>query len=367
MLVLLIVFALACFIQLLYFLFVFRKLSFFRDKNPSKGSLPPVSVIICARNEIENLRDNLSLVLKQNYPEFEVVVVNDCSYDESLDFLKELKTSYSHLKIVDIPEHDRYKHGKKFAVTLGIKAASHEYLLFTDADCRPESDQWIRHMQSSFNEDKSIVLGFSPYIKHFSFLNAIIRYETFITGFQYLSFALAGKPYMGVGRNMAYRKELFFANKGFAAHMHIQSGDDDLFVNHVATSRNTAVQLHPDSFVNSIPKYTWMSYFEQKHRHLSTGRHYKKRDKFNLVTLSVTGLLFYLSLILLLAWKVHVPVVLGIFTSRLLIQGFFYYFGMKRLKTFDLWFYFPILDFLYNLMQPFMGFINLFKKNIRWK
>src|SRR5690606_19848156 len=185
------------------------------------------SVIISARNESGNLQKNLYTILNQSYKNFEVIVVNDCSYDDSEDILKNIKSEFpDRLKIVNLLEDDRYRRGKMFALTMGIKAAQYEHLLFTDADCVPDSSQWINQMQSSFQQ-KEIVLGYSPYIRHKGLLNAIIRFETFYTALQYFSFALKGYTYMGVGRNLAYTKTLFFKHKGFASHMHILSGDDD--------------------------------------------------------------------------------------------------------------------------------------------
>ena len=215
----------------------------------------PVSVIISARNEANNLTENLPLILEQNYPDFEVIVVNDCSLDDSENVLKEFQLKYPHLKMVTVTEHDRFKTGKKFALTMGIKAAKNEHLLFTDADCQPASADWIsRMMASNFSGSTEIVLGYSPYYRTSGFLNSFIRFETLKTAINYLSAALAGNAYMGIGRNLAYTKTLFFKNKGFASHMHVLSGDDDLFVNQNATADNTAIEIHPDAFTFSDAK-----------------------------------------------------------------------------------------------------------------
>ena len=183
---------------LLYKKFAFTPVSgFYAEKQE------PVSVIVCARNESENLQRFLPSLFQQDYPQFEVVVVNDCSYDDSEEILEAFAEQYSNLKIVNLVEHEKYRHGKKFALTLGIKAAKYDLLLMTDADCEPLSDQWISSIQRNFTNETDIVLGYSPYFKKGGFLNSFIRFEAFVTALNYFSFAMVGKPYMGVGRNLA--------------------------------------------------------------------------------------------------------------------------------------------------------------------
>ncbi len=231
-------------VQLYFSLFVHLKLARIKvEEIPEKAS-EPISVIICARNEAKNLLQNLPLILEQNYPDFEVVVVNDRSWDGTKEVLDDFAKNYNNLKIVTVGEGAKFIAGKKFAATMGIKAAAHNWLVFTDADCYPASNNWLMDMQPPDDDAKEIVLGYSPYLKKDGLLNALIRFETFFTAVNYLSFALKGMPYMGVGRNMAYKKSLFFENKGFAAHMHIPSGDDDLFVN---ANANKQKHFHQDT------------------------------------------------------------------------------------------------------------------------
>lgn len=360
-------FCLAALIQVYFLLNYFRLTAWFKPATVPSAQVIPVSVIISARNEEQNLQRYLDSVLQQDYPDYEVVVVNDCSYDLSSDILKGFKARYDHLKVVELEEDDRYKHGKKFALTLGIKAAKNEHLLFTDADCEPVSRNWIRTMQSHFLPGKAIVLGYSPYVRSAGVLNAFSRFETFYTAIQYFSFALANKAYMGVGRNLAYTKTLFFGNKGFASHMHLLSGDDDLFINEVATASNTEVCLNPESFVYSDSKNTWKSYFIQKMRHFSAGKVYKKTDKRSLSLIAGSGLLFYTLFITLLVLQESWQWVTGIFALRLVLTAIVFYPAMKRLHTKDLWWYHPVLDVMYYIMIPFLSLISLFRKQRKWK
>ena len=238
--------------------------------------MEPVSVIICARNEAEHLQRFLPSVLNQFYPEFEVIVVNDGSTDQTAEVLSGFKKQFSHLYITGIEQHRDYQQGKKLAQTIGIKAAHHDQLLFTDADCEPVNPNWIRHMQSNFLSQTQIVLGYGKYISEPGLLNKWIRTDTVYISMQYLGMALTKRSYMGVGRNMAYRRSLFFEKKGFASHLNLSSGDDDLFVNENSDHYNTVIEIHPESFTQSDPQKTLKQWFRQKKRHLTTSSRYKK-------------------------------------------------------------------------------------------
>ncbi len=356
-------------IQLYYILVVHSRLRSFKKAPASEENAitHPVSVIVCARNEEKNLKRNLPLLLEQHYPSYEVVVVNDCSADDSDLVLRRFSGQYPHLKVVTINEHERFKHGKKFAVTLGIKAASNEYLIFTDADCRPASVNWVNLMQQHFSERTEIVLGYSPYEKEKGFLNALIRFETFHTAINYLSFSLSGNPYMGVGRNLCYTKSLFFRNKGFASHMHIPSGDDDLFVNQNATAENTAIEIDPDSQVWTKPKRSFAAYLKQKIRHMGAGRAYRARDKRVLSVQAVSGALFYLLLMVLIILKAQWWVLSGIYLIRHIIQLLIWYPALKKLSNKDLVWWLPALDLCYNFFIIALSIISSFKKKVQWK
>ncbi|MEX8546168.1 MAG: glycosyltransferase [Mucilaginibacter sp.] len=357
-----------CFVVQLYFL-VYRQgiLKWANSNSSPSNQILPVSVIICARNEAQNLQENLPLILAQNYADFEVIVVNDCSVDDSAHVLDQFKNSYKNLKVVTVTEHKRFKTGKKFALTMGIKAAKNEYLLLTDADCKPASDQWIELMQAGFSQEKEIVLGYSPYRKTGGFLNTFIRFETVKTAISYLSAALHNKPYMGVGRNLAYTKTLFFRSKGFAAHLHLLSGDDDLFINQNATAINTAIQISPEAQTFSETKKGLAAYYRQKRRHMGVGKYYKAKNR-TLITLdALSGFLFYIFLTVLLIFKFEPWIVTGIFIFRLMVQCFFYPAIFRKLDAKDLVWWFPILDLFYYVYLNVFGVVGSVTKNLKWK
>ncbi len=281
-------------VQLFYYLYFFRRVAYFKSEEKEHSQQHPVSVIICARDEDENLARNLPGVLVQDYPTtHEVIVVNDNSIDDTKYILAELQKTFKKLQIVELEQEAKMIAGKKFPLSIGIKESKHEIVLLTDADCVPASEHWVYKMQHAFSNGIEIALGYGAYQKAPGFLNKVIRFETFHTALQYLSYALAGIPYMGVGRNLSYRKNLFFQNKGFSSINHLPSGDDDLFINKVATKYNTAVVIDSQAFTVSKPKQTWKDWMRQKNRHYSTGKFYKTSHKFLLGLYTASFILYY--------------------------------------------------------------------------
>jgi biofilm PGA synthesis N-glycosyltransferase PgaC len=354
-------------VQLYYLISSHRSLSKYQVSDELPQVNIPVSVIISARNEAQNLTEYLPYILEQNYPDFEVVVVNDCSSDNSDEVLEAFKHRYQQLKVVTITEHVRFKTGKKFALTLGIKAAKNEHLLFTDADCKPESNNWIARMAAHFNDKTQLVLGYSPYFKTGGFLNSLIRFETLKTAINYLSAALNDDPYMGIGRNLAYTKTLFFANKGFAAHMHVISGDDDLFVNQNATAANTAIEIHPESFVYTEAKNSFSALYRQKKRHMGVGKLYRNNHRRLLSFDALSGLLLYILFIICLVMNIEPLLALGLFVFRWILQLVIYRKTFNKLNAASQLWYLPLLDFVYYIYINVFGTIGTFVKTTQWK
>ena len=361
--------------QVAYCLFFYQRLLFFKVKNFIDFDFnKPVSVIVAAHNEIENLKILVPLLLKQNYPEFEVIIVDDRSEDDTYLYLLSEQRKDVRLKIVRIdytPEHISHK---KYAISLGIKAALYPYLLFTDADCQPLSENWIALMANQWQEKTEFVLGFSPYQKQKGLLNWIIRYETFFTAIQYLSYALAGLPYMGVGRNLAYKKEVFLRNKGFNRHLKIVGGDDDLFVNDNATAQNTAICIHPEAHVLSYPKTTWHSWKTQKNRHLSVGKFYKKKHILLLGWQNAMHALFWFGL----PWAVFATLwnyskiepihwaLIGIILFRVFFWSMIQHFNTKKLKCETSYVSWWLFDCVYPFFIVFLGIKAFFSKPEQW-
>jgi glycosyltransferase involved in cell wall biosynthesis len=353
-------------IQSIYYLLFLSP--FFGCKRSTNRNKFPISVIICAKNEVENLQNFIPKILEQKYaPGYEIVIINDRSTDSTANVIDSFAQKHSNLKVVNIKDCENFWGNKKYALTLGIKAASHEHLLFTDADCFPASDCWIKEMASRYSTTKNIVLGYGSYQKtKNSLLNKLIRFETLITAVQYFSYSKLGIPYMGVGRNLAYTKQEFFKVKGFIKHIAIKSGDDDLFINEVATSKNTTFNLTPESFTISIPKGTFNDWIRQKRRHLSTSSHYKLQHKFLLALFYISQISFFALSATLLISQFRLETVLVLvairYSTQIAALGIF----SNKLNEKDLLYYIPFLEFLLIFLQLYIYLKNKISSPVEW-
>jgi glycosyltransferase involved in cell wall biosynthesis len=363
--VLLIIFFAVVGVQVIYFILYLVALSKSPVEKPSQAL--PVSVIICAHDEEQNLRALIPLLLSQNHPEFEVIVVDDRSNDGTFDLLLQETSKDHRLRMVHVNRTPPLFNAKKYALTLGIKAAKYEWLLLTDADCRPHGKDWIGSFSKHFSPETQFVLGFSPYQQQPGFLNSFIRFETLISGIQYISFALLGIPYMGVGRNLSYRRSKFLEEKGFNNFIKITGGDDDLFVNQHARKKNTAVCLGEEAIVSSIPKTTFSTFFNQKVRHLSVGKYYRFGHRFLLGLFTISWILTWFVGIPLAILSPQYYLVIGLLFLRIVVVTFTANVATKKLhQKLSPWIV-PLLDFIYAFYYLVTGIKALATKKVRWK
>lgn len=355
---LLIVFGSALVIQVFWYCFFYLAVAF-PPKPDEKGEKPPVSVVICARNEAENLKKNIPLILGQDYPEFEVVIVDDCSEDDTEFTLKELAANNPRLRYTRIHKDQKFTHGKKLALTVGIKSARYEHLVLTDADCYPASSHWLEGMARHLGAGASVVLGYGGYTFRKTLLNNLIRFDAMFIALQYITMARRGIPYMGTGRNLAYTKSLFFANKGFAAHAHLASGDDDLFINQAATGKNTAVEYSQSTHTRSEAKRSFRDWVCQKRRHLTTASCYRLPVLLLLGTEPMSRMLFYLAFLLLVILYPFFWPIVAAFSLRFIIQMVTYYYASKHFNERQL----LLSSFFYDFLLPYF-YLTLTVANI---
>jgi glycosyltransferase involved in cell wall biosynthesis len=364
--VVLLIFLFLFLVQLFYYGFFFLRFAFYKEQ-PSLSKTEGVSVVICARNEYQQLEENLPIILTQDYSEFEVVVVNHASEDDTSFLLSRMSEQYPNLKIVEIRENINFFDGKKFPLSIGIKSASYDRVLLTDADCKPVSNQWIALMAAGFSKEKKIVLGYGACTSSTGLLNKLVRFDTVQIALQYFSYALAGIPYMGVGRNMAYRKSLFYEKKGFTSHYSINSGDDDLFINQAATHQNTRIVVDPDSFTFSASKKSFHEWWNQKKRHLSTGRYYRLKHKLLLSLYTLSTVLFYVIFALLLSFNYTIYPVLALFIVRLTMQLYIYRKTLTRLHEKGIWLLVPLFEIILILVNIVITGSAFLSKDTKWK
>lgn len=354
-------------VQLFYYLGIFSRFAFAKPQTVTPKRIP-ISVIVCAKNEAEKVRQFVPILAAQDYPDYEIVLIDDASGDETLDIFEEFEKQYSNIRLVKVENNEAFWGNKKFALTLGIKAARKEYLLFTDADCYPVSKDWISNMSSRFTMSKTIVLGYGAYEKvKNSFLNKIIRFDAMLGAIQYFSWAKAGVPFTGEGRNLAYKKEEFFKVNGYIDHMSIRAGEDSLFINQAATKKNTAVCYTPESFTYSEPKKSFKGWFSQKRRDTFTASFFKASHKLQLRLFYLSQLLFIILAVILAVlqynWMFLVPVVVFRYCITWIVAGY----SAAKLKEKDTVYWYPVIEIILIFTQVNVFLSNLFSKPVHWK
>ncbi len=355
------------FIQLFWIFFFYSRIAFHREKPIGDKNLPPVSIIISARNEEDNLFELLPFILEQDYNEFEVIVVNHQSADNTIGILKAFEKKYPHLRIINLERSNHLAMGKKLPLTLGIKGAKYEHLLLTDADCKPSSKLWLQSMAGQFSDKKEIVLGYGPHNTAPGLLNRFIRLDTSMIALNYLSFAKAGIPYMGVGRNLAYTKELFLNNSGFKSHYSIPSGDDDLFIQEVAKNKNYSITLSPLSFCYSDGKESWVDLFSQKSRHYGTASRYSVFKKLLLGIYPLSLLLLLISLVTLIAIGGMTWISLGVIALVIISKWIVFGFALKKLEQASFIWSILFWDLIYVLFTPILYYTSEQSTGSKWK
>lgn len=353
------------FIQFIHTLFIFGRLAFHRIKIEQK-EFPPVSVIIAARNESENIHKFLPFILEQDYPKFEVIVVNHQSIDDSQYVLNALERKYPKLSTVQVERSQHLKYGKKLPLTLGIKRANYEHLLFTDADCKPATNQWIKSMVLNFSKKKQIVLGYGPYEKRKGLLNFLIRFDTAWIAMNYMSMAKSGLPYMGIGRNMGYTKTIFENVNGFKSHYSISSGDDDLFIQEAAKKKNYSINNNPNSYCFSPAPSTWKEWFDQKSRHYTTSERYEVIKKLMLGIYPLSLILLNISFVILLMDSNFLWGSLAIYVFLMIVKWIILGRAMSQLNEKKFIVFMPILDIMYAILAPTMYYAIDKKELEKW-
>ena len=371
--IVLIIFAVCLLIQLLYHWVPFSRVAFYKNRRPPRydSELEPVSIVLCARDAYEYLVEIVPALLEQNYPDFEVVIVNDCSDDETEEYLKDLARREPRVRPVQLKQHLNFFNGKKFPLSVGIKAAQNDLIVLTDCDCIPSTKEWLRSVVNCYGRDTEMVIGYSPYKRHKGFFNALIRFDALQNALLYLSAVLMGRPYMGIGKNLSYRKELFYRNKGFISHYTTPVGDDDLFVSQAATRHNTEALINAEDTIYTTPPSAFALWWRQRCARHSTVRRYNIASRLRLSLFYSSQLLFYVSFIALLILSpafvitggevFYIPILIIFFMLRYGSQLIVYRKASKRLGEKGL---LPVLflcDILFAFLTPLQRLMGRMK------
>ncbi len=356
-------------IQIFYFWFVFGKFAFAKKNKieNSKNIILPITIIVSARNEYKNLEDFLPKLLEQDYPEFEVLLLNDDNEIETNFIITDLKIKYKNLRVVDVNSSLSYIKGKKFDISIGIKTAKYNHIIFTDVDCYPETDNWLKIMQNGFSEKKDIVIGYSRFETSKGFLNKLIRFDTVSKAIKYFSFTKIGIPYMAFGQNLAYTRPLFNKEKGFVSHYNIPYGDDDLFINKAIKKRNASIVFDKNAHTISIAPKTWEIWYNRKFRHFFTKKYYRFSTLITLAMFNTTKYLFfsvliYLSIILYNNYMV-LSIIGAVLSFRLISFLIIYHKSLSKLNEKKLFFISPFLEIYFMFLNPILFILKFYFYN----
>jgi len=355
-------------INLCYYGVLFSRFSFHKAKKIKHYQQDPVSIIVAAKNDAHHLMKSLPILLTQQYIDYEVIVVNDNSDDETTQVAEDFKSIYSHLKYIDLNSSITNIKGKKFPISIGIRAAKNNIILLTEPDAIPNSSYWLQNMSKHFVDKTEIVLGYATYEKKKGLFNSMLRFDALHTAIQYFSYALAKIPFMGIGRNLAYTKTLFMKNKGFTSHNHILYGEDDLFINHVATKTNCAIEYSKETIVKTPSKLSFFYWIKFKKNHHLTRKYYQKKHKFLLGFYEWLSPLFYIFFIVsLLLMPLELTLLsalpIGLFFIRILTQYLIFGFAAVKLREKKLIPYILLYDVLFACINPFINFASKMTRN----
>lgn len=342
--------------------------AFAKAKQSTSTSFPPVSVIICAKNEARQLYKNVPKLLAQDYPEFEIILINNASTDDTEAIIEAFSLAHENLQQVNVVGNENFWNNRKYALTLGIKRAKYPTMLFTTAAAVPASKHWIKEIAGAFTDQKQLVIGYGAYQKvRRSLLNALIRFENTLATIQCASYAKVGRPYMGVKSNLAYTAALFYEQKGFVAHMKVPEGDDRLFVNAAATRKNTISHFNPESFTIAQAPSSFKQWWSHKQDHLGMLRYYKFPEKLFLGLFHSSQVLFFILAVAMVATTFCLSWVLAVIGLRYLIAWLVIGFGASRLQEKDLIYIFPFYEIALIIVQICIFISNLISKPARWK
>jgi len=358
------IFIISLLVQLIYFWVVFGKLAFYKKKQTLKAQ-PPVTVVITAHNQYNDLRQNLPYLLEQDYPEFEIMVVNDNSDDGSGELLTDLSRQYSNLSIVELKQSLNWFSGRKFPLSLGIKSARYDLLILTDTICRPVSKRWIKEIVAIHTPETDIALGYSTFDTK-SKINLWFRFSAFYDGLFYLSMALAGKPFKGIGKNLSYTKQLFYNHKGFSSHYKINLGDDEIFINQTANKRNTNIQISQHSKVAVVKSMSFSNWVKSERTRIFIRRFFKTGSRFLISLYHSTAFLFFATFASLLLLKFNWMMVLPLFGLRLISQYIIFGLAAKKLTEKGLLLFSPLLEVFLVFFDFLIWFAMIFSRKKKW-
>ena len=354
--IIVVLFGVITFLELIYYYVIYARFSFLKKKKAVAIQNVPISIVMVVKDAASVLLKTLPKLLNQQYEDFEVVIVNDNSQDETQLLVVEYQQQYKNIKLVNLDTAVTTIRGKKFALSMGIRCATYDHVIITDPECSPTSSHWLEKMTQNFVGQKRIVLGYSTYEKRNNLFNRLLHFDTLVNAVQYFSLARIHSTYRGDDKNMAFTKSLFDAQRGFASHNHISYGDEDIFISRAATKNNTAIEFSHDA-VTVLQRGTNHRYWRDHKEGLYFTRKYNTfKNRLILNSYGVINFLFYVALVFAILITLNdlvlLCVTLGIIASRIISQYFVFGFAAKKLNEKQVIPALLIYDIIFTILNP---------------
>ena len=347
--------------------FVFRK----EKSRTSNEDLPPISIVITAHNEAHHLVESLPVILTQEYPDYEVVLVNDNSQDEIEQLALELNNRYHHLHYVNMGSSRSTMEGRKFPFAIGIQAASNPTVVFTNSSCIPSSPFWLQHIASKFVRQKEVVLAHTTYQSRGGLLNKWLHYDALVNSVRAFSYTLAKMPVLADSHNLAFKRHLFFDNKEkFFALSRLPFGEDNIFINQVANGKMCDVAVDPEAVIYQTP-ISFSDWLRNKRYELVSQSYYRALHRFVLQCYNWLSFLFYpaaIASIALAALEMNwlaLGIGIGVTLLKFGMQFMVFHKGAKKMGEKGAAVSMLFFDLFFLLLQPWIYLASKFEKS-RW-
>lgn len=368
--ILLVAFLAVVLLQLVYYFYILGSFSFAKNKKKQPVASSKISVLCCFKNNLEDAKKLIPLLLNQKNVAFELVLIDNNSTDDdaSINYFEQIEKENANVKLVKVENNEAFWGNKKYALTLGIKAASHEKIAFIEPNYEPASENWLTLLNNTITPEKQIVLGYTAIKKKKNNLkNKIIRFENLLYHMQMFGYVQRKKPTFASNTNLAYTKKTYFDNQGFMNHMKIRLGEADLFVNEAGTKTNTTYTIDAEARVirKNYKKYsTWLN--EIRRRNYTT-RFYSKFEQLILNVFLLNKILFYTLLTVLLILQTNLILVGSAALLSVLVSGVTIGYATNKLKEKDLLYWFPFLEIIIVFISLKIKFKNAFIQQDYWK
>ncbi len=319
------------------------------QKSSPAGKIHPMSLLITFRNEEANLKDNLPSLFENGNNAYEVVAVDNCSQDNSLDVLTSLKNEHPNLRISSLRQFTF--HSDKMAHNIALKAACHDWVTVIPPSINVTGKEWLREISSRLDTDNQVSVGYSNIAPKSSFFNLLFRCELFFQQLKSFGFIVNRLPFVISQENVVFNKQQYFNVGGFRGKINEPFAKLELVINSFIRKAPVSLILTKETAVYRKEDITWKDYVELLKKEEIVRKHLPPGIRFLLILYEWIFLLFAPIAVVLL---VRIPEIWPVVTSMVICLIFCYLLIIKklllRLQEFKLF----LPSFLIALILPYI-------------